>query len=1005
MIQKKISYMSGRKTHNIDIEFKNNPKYRIIVTPETHWDREWYLTFQEYRANLVLMLDELLNIIDSDPNYTNFTFDGQTIPIEDYLEVRPNQRSRIIDFVKEGRLSIGPWYCLPDEFLVSDESLVRNLMLGHKIAKSLGRVMKAGYIPDPFGHIAQLPQILYGFNIPSVLFSRGFGNEFLENNLNMEFMWKSPGNAAKVLGIHLVLGYGSACNIEGYKNINTGIYESDHKYLKKKIKILSQYIKTKNIILNNGTDHHFAKAHIPEVIKQWNELYRDKIGSILQRDFEYYVNLVLEDIKKNNITLNSYMGELHGGRYQPVLSGVFSARLWIKQWNKLCECRLQRYTEPFATINWMLTPKEKSDTPFIYPKTYIWDAWKWLLKNHPHDSICGSSVDQVHDEDMKTRFKWSQQLAYECFKNTAIHMEKLIKFDMRQGERFPIFIYNPLPTKRAAALVKLYLLINEDSRRMFSPEDFCITDETGKKIYHFLVPDSIPDRFIEQTVDVYSLNFIVEELPALGIKTYYVIPGGQMDIEPEMLPDGVLDGYCEDDEEDSININKGYIENVHYRVVINTNGTFDIYDKKLDIWFKNQGILEDRGDWGDTYDFSGPNPELKQQDSVISTLTHNFIDEISIINNGNCASIHIKYNMLLPKGLTGDRSQRSEILIENSTEVAISLNSKERKIFIDIWNDNQSKDHRLRVLFSSHIATDTIDVDGHYFINKRNVEELSKDKVKEWVQPPVPTHHQNEFTSVSDDAVGFTVMNFGLPEYEAFKGSTNLIQNIAINNANENEEYGENDKPVNLAITLVRSIGWLSRDDTATRPHNQAGPPLKTPTAQCIGENNFSLGITTHKGNWLEAKVFDITEEFICPPEVINPISLAHHNMRMSDVIIIRKFGLIDMDQLKEGNLLDSEFSACELVAETFSQTIFKQAENNNALIIRLVNLADKEKKGKIILAKKIISAKIVNLNEEEVDPKFPIKAEILKIDENVLEFSAEANVIFTLKIHTSKLK
>ena len=175
---------------------------RIIIVPETHWDREWYLPFQEYRARLVIMMDKLLKILKTDPNYKNFTFDGQTIILEDYLEVRPNKEAEIAKYVKERRLSIGPMYILPDMFLISGESMIRNLIIGHKIAEKFGRVMKAGYIPDPFGHFAQVPQILSGFELPSVLFWRGFGNEFEEKELNMEFKWNAPGNSSSVIAIH-----------------------------------------------------------------------------------------------------------------------------------------------------------------------------------------------------------------------------------------------------------------------------------------------------------------------------------------------------------------------------------------------------------------------------------------------------------------------------------------------------------------------------------------------------------------------------------------------------------------------------------------------------------------------------------------------------------------------------------------------------------------------------------------------------------------------------------
>ena len=210
----------------------------IIIVPETHWDREWYLPFQEFRARLVIMMDKMLNILKNDPDYKSFTLDGQTIPLEDYLEVRPEKKEEIKKYVKEGRLSIGPMYVLPDEFLVSGESLIRNFMIGYQISRKFGRVMKAGYIPDPFGHIAQLPQIIYGFEIPSVLFMRGFGNEFEENKLNMEFVWNAPCKAASVLGIFLIYGYGSLAWLKKTK-INS-VYEQDLEAIKEKIQDLLQ---------------------------------------------------------------------------------------------------------------------------------------------------------------------------------------------------------------------------------------------------------------------------------------------------------------------------------------------------------------------------------------------------------------------------------------------------------------------------------------------------------------------------------------------------------------------------------------------------------------------------------------------------------------------------------------------------------------------------------------------------------------------------------------------
>ncbi|MFW9873608.1 MAG: alpha-mannosidase, partial [Candidatus Thorarchaeota archaeon] len=258
------------------------------------------------------MMDKLLEILRTDPNYKNFTFDGQVIPIEDYLEVRPEKEKEIRKYVKEGRLSIGPMYVLPDEFLVSGESLIRNLIIGHQIARRFGRVMKAGYIPDPFGHIAQLPQIIQGFEIPSILFWRGFGNEFEEEKLNMEFIWNSPGKAASTLAIFLIYSYGSLdqLNVKKLK----GEYKPALRKIKRTIENFEKNIATPNILLNNGSDHREALPEIPEIIKQWNDKNPDK--PIVQADFEHYVNKVLE----SEPNLKEFQGELRGGRYAHLLS-------------------------------------------------------------------------------------------------------------------------------------------------------------------------------------------------------------------------------------------------------------------------------------------------------------------------------------------------------------------------------------------------------------------------------------------------------------------------------------------------------------------------------------------------------------------------------------------------------------------------------------------------------------------------------------------------------------
>jgi len=159
----------------------------IHVLSNTHWDREWVHSYQSKRILLVEMMDQLLEILDYDPDYKYYHLDAQTIPLEDYLEIRPENRERLKKHIQSGRLLIGPWYVLPDEFLVSGESLVRNLLRGHKVARQFGPVMKVGYTPCSWGQVSQLPQIYAGFGIDTVFFYRGINRVVAPKS---EFVWE-----------------------------------------------------------------------------------------------------------------------------------------------------------------------------------------------------------------------------------------------------------------------------------------------------------------------------------------------------------------------------------------------------------------------------------------------------------------------------------------------------------------------------------------------------------------------------------------------------------------------------------------------------------------------------------------------------------------------------------------------------------------------------------------------------------------------------------------------
>src|SRR5262245_9307785 len=171
-----------------------------VLVSHFHWDREWYRTFEEYRGRLADAVDRVLELLATDPGY-RFLLDGQAIVLEDYLAVRPARRADLAHAIRSGRVSVGPWYVQPDSLLPSGEAHVRNLLLGRRVAATLGSASRVGYVPDSFGHPAQLPQLLAGFGISTFVYWRGNGDEIDE--LGPVYRWMAPdgsGVEATLLG-------------------------------------------------------------------------------------------------------------------------------------------------------------------------------------------------------------------------------------------------------------------------------------------------------------------------------------------------------------------------------------------------------------------------------------------------------------------------------------------------------------------------------------------------------------------------------------------------------------------------------------------------------------------------------------------------------------------------------------------------------------------------------------------------------------------------------------
>jgi membrane-associated phospholipid phosphatase len=395
-------------------------RWRALVIPHTHWDREWYERFEGYRARLVPMVSRLLDLLEREGDFRSFTFDGQTIAIQDYLEKRPADVPRVQALVKADRLLIGPWHVLADLLLVSGESIVRNLQEGLRSAGELGRAARVAYVADPFGHPAQLPQILRAFGYDTYVFARGMGDE--GESVGSEFWWVSP-SGDRVRAAHLVDHYSNALPLVGPPDEDAAALR--HRVKAKTGRILDRLTPYANgdvLLLMVGDDHVDAYARLPEAVREMRQAFPNVDARIASLEEFAAVMPPLQ---------HEVSGEITSGRYRPILRGVNSTRVWIKQENVACERLLLEWCEPLDALTGGTARDE------------LRDLWRMLLQNHPHDSICGCSIDAVHDVDMAPRFAYVREHGDEL---AARLLERLA------GRGSTPMLWNPLPWARDAVV-------------------------------------------------------------------------------------------------------------------------------------------------------------------------------------------------------------------------------------------------------------------------------------------------------------------------------------------------------------------------------------------------------------------------------------------------------------------------------------------------------------------------------------------------------------------------
>lgn len=856
----------------------------------THWDREWYLTREEFRTKLIRLIDGLLEIIDTVPQYVSFMLDGQTIAIEDYLEIKPYNKVKLFSALKSGKIISGPWYILPDELLISGESHIRNYMKGTAVLESIGGKMKTAYLPDSFGHPCQMPQIVEGLGMDTMVFWRGTSNEVT----NTEFYWESPYSDSKVLCIHMPHGYGNSGNL----SVNM---EKTIPRVKSMLESLGAKSSTDVVLLMNGSDHIVVQKNITAVVEEINRQMPE--FNIELSTMEKF----LTELKPKLKELKTFSGEFRSGERSMLLGGTLSTRMYLKQKNNLVQKKVERYLEPMIAAEKLLGGDYDA-------KGYLNYIWKKVLENHPHDSICGCSIDEVHRE-MESRFANVEQLE-DILMTDAVERVKLLTQTDKANERVQLLLFEPtndaVPSYLEVEVGLDRVLVQEVNFATSIIEDYeasiehpnlplgvKVTDENGRTIpcvvlgmnkgYDTLYQDATMPEIYK--VNKLTLGLLLPEF-TYGYHQIYV---EKSDVATQ----------CVEKSGDNV------IENEYYQVFVE-GASIQVLDKKSKRLHRDVAKIVDKGDSGDEYTYSWPEID------TVYTLDSKHVDLECEHQKGVLSKIILNGSLELPECITEDRKKRSEKMVSMPIEIQISLYEGIDRIDFNMVVDNLAKDHRLQVQFPSGIKTDYSESYDIFQVTKRDIEIKIPD---EWMEYPQTTHPTHGFMNLEDDEYGMCISANGLMEFEP--------------------EQKEDQTVLNL--TLLRCVGWLSRTDLLTRKGN-GGWTIETPEAQCIGRHVNSFSVGYHNGSWRGGQCFGVMEKQR-HPSYLAPM---HHDLE-SNVGKLNPLGFL--------NQLPKEVRTSAL----------KIAENGEGIILRLFSIGKEAIECSLELPSTILKVEKVNLAEERI--------------------------------------
>jgi alpha-mannosidase len=786
-------------------------KKTIHIISHSHWDREWYMPFEKHRIKLVRLVDDCLELFDEANGFESFHLDGQTIVMDDYLEIKPENIDQLKKNVKEGKFHVGPWYILQDEFLTNGESTVRNLLVGMEEAHKYGEVCNVGYFPDAFGNAGQMPQILKQAGMEAVAFGRGvkpvgFNNTVEENgdyeSSYSEMIWSSP-DGSGLLGILFANWYNNGAEIPVDE-------VKAKKFWDAKLADVLRYASTDHLLFMNGCDHQPVQKNLVEAIAVAKRLYPEL--EFKHSNFKEYIKCVKES-QDNKLT--TVTGELTSQSTDgwSTLVNTTSAHIYLKQLNKENEVALINLAEPLAAI--------AAGNGGSYPHADLKYAWKKLMQNHPHDSICGCSVDEVNEE-MVIRNKKSIQVSEELIKESLrVIGSKIDTLGFDSQEAYPFVVFNTSGWQRTGVvsvvidiernyhinLTKSYHQMNETQVKSLVLVDHkgnqipCNIKDQGVKFGYDLPDDKFRQPYMARQVEV---TFEAEAVPSMGYKAYALVPERASCLEKKSLviPDGM--------------------ENKYLRATINPNGTINLLDKETGKLYEQICYYEDTGDIGNEYIYRQPEGDtpIVSKDTVCSIrlaedeeyrATYQITQKLEIPESADETLWEEQKSMTNIQSRKAKRSGKLTILTIN-TLISLEKNGHGIKVCTEFINS--MKDHRLRVVIPTGINAQTHLADSVFEIVERPNRHAAT-----WKNPSA-CEHQQCFVGIADQDAGIAVANFGLYEYEMLPEDKNAI-----------------------AVTILRAVGEMG--DWGVFP---------TPGAQCQGKCSASFEIIPFS---LKAEEFD----------------------------------------------------------------------------------------------------------------------------------------------------